>query len=256
MRQPSQGPTFGIKGGAAGGGYSQARGPCRLCRGATAAVCPTGPLSLLYPSREKRLMTSSFFGSGFGMQCVPMESFNLHLTGDIHAITAANNLLAAAIDARMFHEASQSDDALFRRLFPEVRGPVLLPSGMPPAATPLSATCSCDSTRASPALASFSVSGPQDKVGKRSFAPVMRKRLAKLGIQKADPNEMTPVSVARMRLFHARCLRAASHQTSAWRKAARAATIQHHEPQQQQWLHQQKQEQQQQLKGCEASTGL
>lgn len=35
--------------------------------------------------------------------------FNLHLTGDIHAITAANNLVAAAIDARMFHELTQSD---------------------------------------------------------------------------------------------------------------------------------------------------
>ncbi|KAL6066913.1 formate--tetrahydrofolate ligase [Balamuthia mandrillaris] len=74
LRQPSQGPTFGIKGGAAGGGYSQV---------------------------------------------VPMEEFNLHLTGDIHAITAANNLLAAAIDARMFHEATQSNDALFRRLCPK-----------------------------------------------------------------------------------------------------------------------------------------
>src|SRR3972149_163759 len=65
IRQPSQGPTFGIKGGAAGGGYSQV---------------------------------------------VPMEEFNLHLTGDIHAITAANNLLAAAIDASIFHEAQQPDD--------------------------------------------------------------------------------------------------------------------------------------------------
>eukprot|EP00529_Nitzschia_sp_RCC80_P016479 CAMPEP_0113518214 /NCGR_PEP_ID=MMETSP0014_2-20120614/42735_1 /TAXON_ID=2857 /ORGANISM="Nitzschia sp." /LENGTH=658 /DNA_ID=CAMNT_0000415587 /DNA_START=96 /DNA_END=2072 /DNA_ORIENTATION=- /assembly_acc=CAM_ASM_000159 len=74
IRQPSQGPTFGIKGGAAGGGYAQV---------------------------------------------VPMDEFNLHLTGDIHAITAANNLLAAAIDTRMFHEASQSDEALFRRLCPE-----------------------------------------------------------------------------------------------------------------------------------------
>jgi len=73
IRQPSQGPTFGIKGGAAGGGYAQV---------------------------------------------VPMEEFNLHLTGDIHAITAANNLLAAAIDTRLFHEASQSDEALFRRLVP------------------------------------------------------------------------------------------------------------------------------------------
>ena len=47
-----------------------------------------------------------------------MEEFNLHLTGDIHAITAANNLLAAAIDARMFHENTQSDAALFNRLCP------------------------------------------------------------------------------------------------------------------------------------------
>jgi formyltetrahydrofolate synthetase len=73
IRQPSQGPTFGIKGGAAGGGYSQ---------------------------------------------IVPMEEFNLHLTGDLHAITAANNLLAAAIDARMFHEKSADDTQMFERLCP------------------------------------------------------------------------------------------------------------------------------------------
>uniref|UniRef100_A0A4X1UGU0 C-1-tetrahydrofolate synthase, cytoplasmic n=1 Tax=Sus scrofa TaxID=9823 RepID=A0A4X1UGU0_PIG len=77
VRQPSQGPTFGIKGGAAGGGYSQV---------------------------------------------IPMEEFNLHLTGDIHAITAANNLVAAAIDARMFHEQTQTDKALFNRLVPSVNG--------------------------------------------------------------------------------------------------------------------------------------
>jgi len=47
-----------------------------------------------------------------------MEDFNLHLTGDIHAITAANNLLAAAIDARMFHEADATDEQLFNRLLP------------------------------------------------------------------------------------------------------------------------------------------
>jgi len=58
IRQPSQGPTFGIKGGAAGGGYAQV---------------------------------------------VPMEDFNLHLTGDIHAVGAAHNLLAAAIDAHILH---------------------------------------------------------------------------------------------------------------------------------------------------------
>uniref|UniRef100_A0A671WMK5 formate--tetrahydrofolate ligase n=1 Tax=Sparus aurata TaxID=8175 RepID=A0A671WMK5_SPAAU len=77
LRQPSQGPTFGVKGGAAGGGYAQV---------------------------------------------IPMEEFNLHLTGDIHAITAANNLVAAAIDARMLHEATQSDKALFSRLVPSVNG--------------------------------------------------------------------------------------------------------------------------------------
>src|SRR4029078_12916530 len=77
MRQPSQGPTFGIKGGAAGGGYSQV---------------------------------------------LPMEDFNLDFTGVIHAITAANNLIAARIDARMFHEATQKDEALFSRLVPKKIG--------------------------------------------------------------------------------------------------------------------------------------
>ena len=41
-----------------------------------------------------------------------MEEMNLHLTGDIHAITAANNLLAAAIDARIFHENTQASPPL------------------------------------------------------------------------------------------------------------------------------------------------
>ncbi|RLD06984.1 MAG: formate--tetrahydrofolate ligase [Chloroflexi bacterium] len=76
IRQPSQGPTFGIKGGAAGGGYSQ---------------------------------------------IIPMEDFNLHLTGDIHAISAANNLVAAALETRMFHETRQKDEALFRRLCPRAK---------------------------------------------------------------------------------------------------------------------------------------
>ncbi len=106
IRQPSQGPTFGIKGGAAGGGYSQ---------------------------------------------IIPMEDFNLHLTGDIHAITAANNLLAAAIDARIFHEADVTDDA---KLF--------------------NALC------------------PPDKQGSRRFSPSMLRRLKKLGIDKTDPNTLTP----------------------------------------------------------------
>lgn len=77
LRQPSQGPTFGIKGGAAGGGYSQV---------------------------------------------IPMEDFNLHLTGDIHAVTAANNLLAAQLDARIFHESTQTNEALYNRLVPSIKG--------------------------------------------------------------------------------------------------------------------------------------
>ena len=58
LREPSLGPCFGIKGGAAGGGYAQA---------------------------------------------VPMEDLNLHFTGDFHAITAANNLLAAMLDNHIMH---------------------------------------------------------------------------------------------------------------------------------------------------------
>jgi len=61
IRQPSMGPTFGIKGGAAGGGYSQV---------------------------------------------VPMELLNLHLTGDMHAVTAAHNMLAAMIDNHL-HQGNQ-----------------------------------------------------------------------------------------------------------------------------------------------------
>ncbi|MFN2302865.1 MAG: formate--tetrahydrofolate ligase, partial [Anaerolineales bacterium] len=105
IRQPSQGPTFGIKGGAAGGGYSQV---------------------------------------------VPMEEFNLHLTGDIHAITAANNLIAAAVETRMYHESYQSDEDLFRRL--------------------------C----------------PPDENGQRRFGIGMLGRLRNLGIDKSDPNQLTP----------------------------------------------------------------
>ena len=56
-------------------------------------------------------------GGGYS-QVIPMDEFNLYLTGDIHAITAANNLLAAQLDARRFHEATQSDAALYGRLVP------------------------------------------------------------------------------------------------------------------------------------------
>ena len=48
-----------------------------------------------------------------------MEDFNLHLTGDIHAITAAHNLIAAAIDARMLHEADVDPQTMFDRLCPK-----------------------------------------------------------------------------------------------------------------------------------------
>ena len=58
LREPSLGPVFGIKGGAAGGGHSQV---------------------------------------------LPMEDINLHFTGDIHAVTSANNLIAAMMDAHVFH---------------------------------------------------------------------------------------------------------------------------------------------------------
>lgn len=101
IRQPSQGPTFGIKGGAAGGGYAQV---------------------------------------------VPMEEFNLHLTGDIHAITAANNLLAAAIDTRILHERNQDDAKLYDGI-----------------------------------------------VGRKPFSPVMKRRLAKLGLPTdAAPESLSP----------------------------------------------------------------
>src|SRR3954470_2026591 len=67
LREASLGPVFGIKGGAAGGGYAQV---------------------------------------------VPMEDLNLHFTGDIHAIGAANNLLAAMIDAHILHGNKHAIDAL------------------------------------------------------------------------------------------------------------------------------------------------
>eukprot|EP01046_Picozoa_sp_COSAG06_P038500 COSAG06_NODE_4448_length_4254_cov_4.086402_3_plen_202_part_00 len=61
------------------------------------------------------LDASGWLDAGYA-QVIPMEDFNLHLTGDIHAISIANNLLAAALDTRMYHEGTQSDAALFRRL--------------------------------------------------------------------------------------------------------------------------------------------
>jgi len=74
LRQPSLGPTFGIKGGAAGGGHSQV---------------------------------------------VPMEEMNLHLTGDFHAVTAANNLIAALVDNHIYQGNQLSigpDDVTWKRV--------------------------------------------------------------------------------------------------------------------------------------------
>ena len=62
-------------------------------------------------------MFSLAAGGGYA-QVIPMEEFNLHLTGDIHAIGAANNLVSAAIETRMFHESQQTDKALYNRLVP------------------------------------------------------------------------------------------------------------------------------------------
>ncbi|KAL9890228.1 C-1-tetrahydrofolate synthase, cytoplasmic-like [Glossina fuscipes fuscipes] len=56
------------------------------------------------------------------LQVIPMEDFNLHLTGDIHAVTAANNLLAAQLDTRIFHESTQEDKPLYERLVPKIKG--------------------------------------------------------------------------------------------------------------------------------------
>ncbi|WP_421290979.1 formate--tetrahydrofolate ligase [Aeromonas taiwanensis] len=75
IRQPSLGPVFGVKGGAAGGGMAQV---------------------------------------------VPMEEMNLHLTGDFHALSAAHNLAAAALDARLFHEQKLGDQFTARTGMPRL----------------------------------------------------------------------------------------------------------------------------------------
>lgn len=56
-------------------------------------------------------------GGGYA-QLVPMEEANLHLTGDFHAISAAHNLLAAAIFTRIIHESKSTDEQLLRRMCP------------------------------------------------------------------------------------------------------------------------------------------
>ncbi|KAI8481278.1 C-1-tetrahydrofolate synthase, cytoplasmic [Branchiostoma belcheri] len=200
VRQPSQGPTFGIK----GTGRDSHRGdgdhgdePHPLDRANQDAkrgdtknkrakspsllwcLCSLGKwwnistlpllqeqLSQLFPCCQpwKGLCTNLGYsqcfthlaggaaGGGYS-QVIPMDEFNLHLTGDIHAITAANNLLAAAIDARIFHESTQTDKALYGRLVPT-------------------------------------------KDGERKFSPIQMKRLEKLGITKTNPDDLTEEEVA------------------------------------------------------------
>lgn len=130
VRQPSQGPTFGLKGGAAGGGYAQV---------------------------------------------IPMDEFNLHLTGDIHAVTAANNLLAAAIDARIFHESTQSDAALFNRLCPQQSLPEQHGASL---------TASSGDANSSGAVV-------------RKFSPLMLGRLKRLNIS-TDSANLSPEEITRL----------------------------------------------------------
>ncbi|KAF4518603.1 hypothetical protein B566_EDAN009852 [Ephemera danica] len=102
--------------------------------------------------KKKNAIACGAAGGGYS-QVIPMEDFNLHLTGDIHAVTAANNLLAAQLDARLFHESAQSDKALYGRLV------------------------------------------PVDSKGNRAFSKIQLKRLQKLGINKTDPNALTPEEI-------------------------------------------------------------
>ena len=164
IRQPSQGPTFGIKGGAAVRPVPR-RAACETPRVAPPPTSFVAPPTL-YAGR--RLLASHqddhLQPAPDGACCeaalarllarsprphAARASPSLPTQGDLHAITAANNLLAAAIDTRMFHERNMTDEVMFARLF------------------------------------------PANKEGKRRFTPVMLRRLAKLGMDKTDPDAMT-----------------------------------------------------------------
>lgn len=160
VRQPSQGPTFGIKGGAAGGGYSQ--------------VIPMDEVIIL-PSRSN---------GGTDVLPVQLAPDRRHprchgreqLVGYASPVTINHSLLihvplAAALDARMFHEATQSDKA-----------------------SSTESSFSAFDSFSSQALYSRLV---PTKKGKREFAPLMLKRLQKLGINKTDPNDLTPEEINR-----------------------------------------------------------
>ncbi len=97
-----------------------------------------------------------------------MDEFNLHLTGDIHAITAANNLLAAQIDARMFHENTQPTPALYNRFGQK--------------------NTFCGKLRFKNNLNRLVPS----KKGVRAFSEIQKRRLRKLGIdENKSPDDLT-----------------------------------------------------------------
>ena len=118
IRQPSMGPTFGIKGGAAGGGYSQV---------------------------------------------VPMEVLNLHLTGDMHAVTAANNMLAAMHDNHLFQGNALGLDLneITRRRVMDVNDRALrnIVIGLGPKADGVTRQTGFDITAASEVMATLALAG-------------------------------------------------------------------------------------------------
>jgi formyltetrahydrofolate synthetase len=71
--------------------------------------------TLRQPSMGPTMNIKGGASGGGKSRIVPVEALNLHLTGDMHAITAAHNLAAAALDTRMYHESRQSDEALVKR---------------------------------------------------------------------------------------------------------------------------------------------
>ena len=126
IRQPSMGPTFGIKGGAAGGGYSQV---------------------------------------------VPMEVLNLHLTGDMHAVTAAHNLLAAMIDNHLFQGNALGldiNDITWRRVL-DVNDRALrnIVIGLGPRADGVTRQTGFDITAASEVMATLALTSSLDDLRRR-----------------------------------------------------------------------------------------
>ena len=160
VRQPSQGPTFGIKGGAAGGGYSQVIPMDEVIGLLSRSNKGTDIFSVqLTPHRRYTRCHSRKQPVGYVSPIVDKGSYLTPVP------------LAAALDARLFHEATQSDKVgSTRHYFLAVH---LLYS-----------------------QALYSRLVPTKK-GKREFAPLMLKRLQKLGINKTNPSELTPEEINR-----------------------------------------------------------